>query len=199
VRLSTIGLPQIDLLSCPIHGPLSSLQIGRHCPQPQSNVERIKPERGPEGQLADTMLFRMTGTAQWDGVAIARLHPFTTVGTYTNMRGLRWRWFATGYAGQLSNKSQVLHPPAQVGLGLAMCYAARDTRNGHWSKGLPAPSGSGPQQALWSFLSRQSRNQIRDTGRSSTSAVRAIFGCPPIHIRPDLPAARVQNKQTLWV
>ena len=48
-------------------------------------------------------------------------------------------------------------------------------------------------------LSRQSRNQTSDSGRSSTSAVRAILDDPPIHIRPDLPAARVQSKQTLWV
>jgi hypothetical protein len=30
-------------------------------------------------------------------------------------------------------------------------------------------------------------------------AVRAILDDPPIHIRPDLPAARVQSKKTLWV
>ena len=49
------------------------------------------------------------------------------------------------------------------------------------------------------ILSRQSRNQTGDRGRSSASAVRAILDDPPIHIRPDLPAARVQSKQTLWV
>ena len=32
-------------------------------------------------------------------------------------------------------------------------------------------------------LSRQSRNQTSDSGRSSTSAVRAILDDPPIHIR----------------
>ena len=37
------------------------------------------------------------------------------------------------------------------------------------------------------------------SGRNSTSAVRAILDDPPIHIRPNLPAARMQSKQTLWV
>ena len=39
----------------------------------------------------------------------------------------------------------------------------------------------------------------RDSGRTAASAVRAILDGPPIHIRPDVPAARVQSKQTLWV
>jgi hypothetical protein len=53
-------LRQIDLLSRPKDGALPGLYIGRHSPQPQSHVERIDTERGPEGKLADPMLFRMT-------------------------------------------------------------------------------------------------------------------------------------------
>jgi hypothetical protein len=45
-------------------------------------------ERGPEGKLADPMLFRMAGGAQRNGVAIARLHPDTTIGSCTHMRGI---------------------------------------------------------------------------------------------------------------
>jgi hypothetical protein len=39
--------------------------------------------------------------------------------------------------------------------------------------------------------------QTRDRGHSSASAVRAILDDPPLHIRPDLPVARVQSKQTV--
>jgi hypothetical protein len=39
----------------------------------------------------------------------------------------------------------------------------------------------------------------RDSGHIAASAVQAILDGPPIHIRPDVPAARVQSKQTLWV
>src|SRR5205823_3925295 len=49
------------------------------------------------------------------------------------------------------------------------------------------------------LLSRQSRNQTGDFGHATTSAVRAILDDPPIHIRPDVPAARVQSEQALWV
>jgi hypothetical protein len=49
------------------------------------------------------------------------------------------------------------------------------------------------------FLSRRSRNQTGDSGHTAASAVRAILDDPPIHIRPHVPAARVQSKQTLWV
>src|SRR5215831_18370533 len=94
------------------------------------------------------MLFRVTGAAQWDGVAIFGLHCHTTVGACTHMRGMGWRCLAAGYAGQLPNKSQVLRAPARVRLRPARCYGARDARNGHRSKGLPALSCSRPQQAL---------------------------------------------------
>jgi hypothetical protein len=63
VRLSAICLRQIDLLSRPKDSALSGLYIGRYSPQPQSHIERIDAERGPEGKLADPMLFRMTGRA----------------------------------------------------------------------------------------------------------------------------------------
>jgi hypothetical protein len=51
------------------------------------------------------MLFRMAGGAQWNGVAIAGLHPDPTIGSCTHMRGVRWRCFAAGYAGELTDKS----------------------------------------------------------------------------------------------
>src|SRR6516165_9033346 len=79
---------QIDLLSRAKDSALSSLYIGRYSPQPQSHIERIDAERGPEGKLADPMLFRMAGGAQRNGVAIARLHPDTTIGSGTHMRGV---------------------------------------------------------------------------------------------------------------
>ena len=83
-----IRLRQIDLLSRPKDSALPGLYIGRHSPQPQSHIERIDAERGPEGKLADPMLFRMAGGAQRNGVAIARLHPDTTIGSGTHMRGV---------------------------------------------------------------------------------------------------------------
>jgi hypothetical protein len=51
------------------------------------------------------MLFRMAGGAQWNSVAIAGLHPDPTIGSCTHMRGVRWRCFAAGYAGELTDKS----------------------------------------------------------------------------------------------
>ena len=86
--LSPIWLRQIDLLSRPKDSALPGLYIGRYSPQPQSHVERIDPERGPEGKLTNPMLFRMAGGAQWNGVAIARLHPYTTIGRCTHMRSV---------------------------------------------------------------------------------------------------------------
>jgi hypothetical protein len=86
--LSAKYLRQIDLLSRPKDSALSGLYIGRYSPQPQSHIERIDAERGPEGKLADPMLFRMAGGAQRNGVAIARLHPDTAIGCCTHMRGL---------------------------------------------------------------------------------------------------------------
>jgi hypothetical protein len=88
VRLSAICPCQIDLLSRPKDNALPSLDIGRYSPQPQSHIERIEAERGPEGKLADPMLFRMAGGAQRNGVAIARLHPYTTIGSCPHMCGV---------------------------------------------------------------------------------------------------------------
>src|SRR5271168_1903311 len=67
VSLSTICLRQIDVLSRPKDDALPGLDIGRHSPQPQSHVERIDAECGPEGKLADPMLFRMAGGARRNG------------------------------------------------------------------------------------------------------------------------------------
>ena len=58
-----ICLRQIDLLSRPKDSALPGLYIGRYSPQPQSHIERIEAQRGPEGKLADPMLFRMAGGA----------------------------------------------------------------------------------------------------------------------------------------
>jgi|SRR6516162_4769531 hypothetical protein len=88
VRLSAVCLRQMDLLSRPKDSALPGLDIGRYGPQPQSHTERIDAERGPEGELADPMLFRMAGGAQRNGVAIARLPPYTTIGSCPHMCGL---------------------------------------------------------------------------------------------------------------
>jgi hypothetical protein len=87
-RFSAVWLRQIDPLSRPKDGALPGLYIGRNCPQPQSYVERIEAECGPEGKLADPVLFRMAGAAKRNGIAIAGLPPYTTVGSDTDMRGL---------------------------------------------------------------------------------------------------------------
>jgi hypothetical protein len=105
VCLSAIFLRQIDLLSRPKDDALPGLDIGWHSPQPQSHIERIDAERGPKGKLADPMLLRMAGGAQRNGVAIARLPPYATIGSCPYMRGIWWRCFAAGYAGQLADKS----------------------------------------------------------------------------------------------
>ena len=73
VCLSAICLRQIDVLSRAKDCALPGLHIGRYSPQSQSDIERINTEPGPEGKLADPMLFRMAGGAQRNGVAIARL------------------------------------------------------------------------------------------------------------------------------
>jgi hypothetical protein len=88
VWLSARCRRQIDLLSRPKDSALPGLYIGRYRPQPHSHIERIDAERGPEGKLADPMLFRMAGGAERNGVAIARLHPDTTIGSCTHMRGV---------------------------------------------------------------------------------------------------------------
>jgi hypothetical protein len=88
VCLSAVCLRQVDVLSRPKHSALPGLYIGRYSPQPRSHIERIDAQRGPESKFANPMLFRMTGGAQWNGVAIARLHPYTAIGSCTHMRGL---------------------------------------------------------------------------------------------------------------
>jgi hypothetical protein len=88
VRLSAICLRQIDPLPRPKDSAFPGLYIGRYSPQPQSHIERIDAERGPEGKLADPMLFRMTGGTQRNGVAIARLPAYTTIGSCTHMSGV---------------------------------------------------------------------------------------------------------------
>ena len=88
MRHSAICLRQIYVLSRAKHGALSGLYIGRYSPQTKSHIERIDAESRPEGKLADPMLFGMAGGAQWNGVAITRLHPNTTIGSRTHMRGV---------------------------------------------------------------------------------------------------------------
>jgi hypothetical protein len=83
-----ISLRQIDLLSGPKDSALPGGYVGGYCPQPQSHIERIEAERGPESELADPMLLCMAGATEWDGVAVAGLYCHTTVGTRTDMRGM---------------------------------------------------------------------------------------------------------------
>jgi hypothetical protein len=75
-------------LSRPKDSALPRPNISRYSPQSQSHIEGIDAERGPEGKLANPMLFRMAGGAQGNGVAIARLPPYTTIGSDTHMRGV---------------------------------------------------------------------------------------------------------------
>jgi hypothetical protein len=70
------------------HSALPGLYIGRYSPQPQRHIEGIDAQCRPEGKLADPMLFGMAGGAQRNGVAIARFHPDTTIGSGPHMRGL---------------------------------------------------------------------------------------------------------------
>jgi hypothetical protein len=86
-RLAT-RLRQIDMLSRPKDSALPGPYIGRYSPQPQSHIERIDAKRGPEGELADPMLFRMAGGAQRNSIAIAWLPPYTTIGSRTHMCGV---------------------------------------------------------------------------------------------------------------
>ena len=122
----TLCLYQIDPLSRAKHSARPGLDIGRYSPQPQRHIEGIDAECRPEGQLTDPMLLGMAGGAQRNGVAIARPHPDTAIGSGPHMRGLRWRGFAAGDAGELADKGQVPHPPTQVRLGFAARYDAWD-------------------------------------------------------------------------
>jgi hypothetical protein len=97
-------LRQIDPLSRPKNSACPGLFIARYNPQPQRHVERIDAERRPEAKLADPMLVGMAGGAQRNGIAIARFHPHTTIGSCPHMRGVSRRCFAAGYTGQLTNK-----------------------------------------------------------------------------------------------
>jgi len=83
-----VCLREINVLSRPKHGAFSGPYIGRYSPQPQSHIERIDAECRPEGKLADPMLFGMAGGAQRNGVAIARFHRDTTIGSNSHVRGL---------------------------------------------------------------------------------------------------------------
>jgi hypothetical protein len=140
---SAIWFCQIDALSRAKDNALTGLEIGRDRPQPQRHIERIKAQRRPEGQLADPMLFHMAGRAQRDGVAIARLHADTAIGSGTHMRGLGWCGFAAGDARQLPDKGQVLPPSTKIGLTLAARHRARDARGGRWHQKLPEGSQPG--------------------------------------------------------
>ena len=98
--------------------------------------------RGPKRKFADPMLFCVTGGAQRNRVAIARLHANTTIGSGSHMRGLRRRGFAAGDATELADKSEVLLPSAQMRLGFWARYGAGDAGCGHRSKELAAHSSS---------------------------------------------------------
>jgi len=101
MRRSAICLRQINLLPRTKNSALPGCYIGRNSPQPQSHIERIEAERGPEGKLADPMLFRMAGGgAQRNGVAIARLYPDATIGSCTRLMALLCRRLRRGAAGQ---------------------------------------------------------------------------------------------------
>jgi hypothetical protein len=126
LRFLAIYFQQIDVLSRPKDNALPGLYIGRYSPQTQRHADRIDAERGPEGELADPMLFRMAGRAQRNGIAIGWLDPDTAVGSGTHMRGLRRRCSAAGHTGKLTDKSQVLPSPMQVRLGLAARYGLGD-------------------------------------------------------------------------
>src|SRR6516162_5957719 len=110
VLLLAVSLPEIDLLTGPKNSAPPGRYVRRHSPQPQSHVVRVDTEGGPKGKLANPMLSGMTGRAQRNGVAIARLDPNSTMGSRTNMRGFRWCCFAAGDARKLTDKSQVLPP-----------------------------------------------------------------------------------------
>ena len=84
----------------------------------------------------------MAGGAERNCVAIARLHPYTTIGSGAHMRGFRGRGFAAGDARELADKSEVLLPTAQMRLGFWARYGAGDAGYGHRSKELAAHSSS---------------------------------------------------------
>jgi len=133
VRFSAKWLRQIDPLSRAKHGALTGLEIGRDDPQPEGHIEGIDAQRGPETELADPMLFCMAGSAQRNGVAIARLHSDPTIGSGADMRRFRWRGSAAGHTGELTDKTQVLSSPPGVELGFAACNGAGNAGGRHRS------------------------------------------------------------------
>ena len=136
--LPTKCLPEINLLARPNDSALPRRYIRRDRPQPQSHIEGIDPERGPKGKLANPMLSAVTGGAQGNRVAITRLDRYATIRSRTDMSSFRWCCFAAGYAGKLTHKSQVLHPPTQIRLGLVARSGAEDAWGRHWYQELPA-------------------------------------------------------------
>jgi len=88
------------------------------------------------------MLSCMAGGAERNCIAIARLHPYTTIGSGAHMRGLRRRDFAAGDARELADKSEVLLPSAQMRFGFRARYGAGDAGYGHGSEELAAHSSS---------------------------------------------------------
>jgi hypothetical protein len=85
------------------------------------------------------MLFRMTGCAKRNGVAIAWFDACPTIGSGTHMRGLGWRRFAARDTGEPPDKSQVLSPPMRSGLGLRFA-TVRGIRGGGIARGIPSGS-----------------------------------------------------------
>src|SRR5215472_12448996 len=154
---------------------LAGREIGGDRPQPQRHIERIKAERRPEGQLTYPMLSRMAVGAQRNGVAIARLHADTAIGSSAHMRRLRRRCFAARHAGQLPDKSQMLTAPTKVELALTASHRARDARGGHQRE---APDGFGPVHRRRWF--RPSENWFASHGVISRLARNAAFNanCP---------------------
>jgi hypothetical protein len=73
----------------------------------------------------------VTGGAQGNRVAVARLDPDPTIGSCTHMRRFRWCCFAAGEAGELPNKNQVSYPSAHISLGFAGRQGTGDTGSGH--------------------------------------------------------------------
>ena len=65
----------------------------------------------------------MAGVAQWNRVAIGRLHPDTAIGSCTYVRGFGWSCFAARDARKLTDKSQVLPRRCKFGLRLPRAMA----------------------------------------------------------------------------
>jgi hypothetical protein len=85
-------------------------------------------ECGPERKLAHPMLFRMACRAQWNGVAIGRLHPDAASVAVRTCAASDGAALAAGNTGKLSDKSQVLPRRCKLGRGLprAMVLGMRE-------------------------------------------------------------------------